>query len=515
LAGELLLVRVRRVRYRFNGRMAERFVLALDQGTTSSRALLFDHDMRVVGSGQQTFRQHYPEPGWVEHDPLEIWQTQRTVAADALRSAGVTAGQVAAVGITNQRETTLLWHRATGRPVHNAIVWQDRRTAERCAQLRERGVEGLVSERTGLRLDPYFSATKLAWLLEHVDGAQEQAAAGELCFGTVDSWLVFQLTGGKRHVTDATNAARTMLYDIHRGQWDDELLELFDVPRSVLPEVCDSSGVIGAVAEGQPAAGAPIAGIAGDQQAALFGQLCREPGSAKNTYGTGCFLLMHTGTRAVRSRNQLLTTIASRIDGVTRYALEGSVFTAGAVVQWLRDELQLVGSPEELDRLAASVPDAGGVVLVPAFTGLGAPQWDPHARGAMFGLTRGTSKAQICRAALDGIALQTAELIECMAKDSGVRMRELRVDGGASRSDVLLQVQADLVGVDVVRPANVETTAIGAAFLAGLAVGYWTSDDELRAALREGARFRSAGADLQALRDRWHEAVKRSMRWAN
>ena len=495
--------------------MEARFVLALDQGTTSSRALVFDRQAAIVGRGQQEFPQIYPEPGLVEHDARAIWSSQRTACEQALAAAGAGPSDIAAVGITNQRETTLVWDRSTGEPIHNAIVWQDRRTAGMCDQLRARGVEAMIAERTGLRLDPYFSATKLRWLLDNVDGAQRAAEAGKLCFGTVDSWLLWQLTGGLLHATDATNASRTLLYDIHRGSWDEELLELFSVPRAMLPEVRDSAGVLGTVAAGLPATGAPIAGVAGDQQAALFGQLCHQPGAAKNTYGTGCFLLRNTGQQAIVSDNQLLTTVAWRLAGVTEYALEGAVFVAGAVVQWLRDELRIVESAAEVDRLAASVPDAGGVYLVPAFTGLGAPHWDPYARGAMFGLTRGTGRAQLCRAALESIALQTADLLDCMHGDADLPLTELKVDGGASNSDVLLQIQADLLGAPVVRPKNVETTVLGAAFLAGLGIGFWRDRAELAATWSEGGRFEPQHRERAgALRAGWARAVERARGWA-
>jgi glycerol kinase len=493
-----------------------RFVVAADQGTTSSRAIVFDRKGRAVAKAQREFAQLYPRPGHVEHDPTAIWATQSAVLAEALAEAGAAPGDIAALGITNQRETTVVWERATGRPIANAIVWQDRRTADMCEQLRRDGHEPRLAERTGLRLDPYFSATKIRWLLDHVDGAAAAAARGELCFGTVDSWLVFQLTRGAVHATDASNASRTLLFDIRSGDWDDELLALFAVPRAMLPRVVDSQGVVGRIADGLPGAGAPIAGIAGDQQAALFGQLCDRPGLAKNTYGTGCFLLLCTGDRPVRSHNQLLTTVAWRRQGRLEYALEGAVFVGGAVVQWLRDELHLVQSAQEVDALAASVPDAGGAFLVPAFAGLGAPQWDPYARGALVGITRGTNRAHLCRAALEGIALQCQDLVDCMRRDSGLAFGELRVDGGGSRSDLLLQIQADLLHAPVVRPADVETTARGAAFLAGLATGFWKGRDELAATVGEGARFlpRGDAAAIAQLRAGWTKAVARAAGWA-
>jgi glycerol kinase len=484
------------------------YVLALDQGTTSSRAILYDRQCRVVGVAQREFAQIYPRPGEVEHDAQAIWDTQRECAAKVLADARVKDGEVAAVGVTNQRETVVVWERATGRPIRNAIVWQDRRTAAACEALRTAGKAELVARKTGLVVDPYFTATKLKWILDATDGARTAAQRGELCAGTIDSWILFQLTKGAAHVTDASNASRTMLFDIHRGDWDDELLELFSVPRAMLPEVRDSSGRVAAVAAGLPASGAPIAGIAGDQQAALFGQMCWEPGLAKNTYGTGCFLLLHTGARPVASANRLLSTVAWRIGGKLEYALEGAVFTGGAVVQWLRDELRLVASARECDELAQSVPDTGGVFLVPAFAGLGAPHWDPHARGALLGMTRGSTRAHVCRAALQGVALQVADLVACMEKDSGLGLRELRVDGGACRSDVMMQMQADLLGVPVVRPLDVESTARGAAMLAGLGVGFYDRK-ALASAQQSGSRI-APGArreDLVAVRAGWKRSV--------
>ena len=492
-----------------------RYILALDQGTTSSRAIVFGHDGGAVAVAQKEFAQIYPKPGWVEHDPLEIWATQSATAAEALAKANVPDGAVAAVGVTNQRETTVVWERATGRPIYNAIVWQDRRTADECSRLKREGAEEGVAKKTGLRLDPYFSGTKVAWILDNVKGARAQAEAGKLCFGTVDSWLIWHLTGGKVHVTDATNASRTLLCNIHTGEWDGELLRLLRVPEAVLPQIRSSSEVYGQVAPGARPAGVPIAGIAGDQQAALFGQACFRPGMAKNTYGTGCFMLMHTGAKAVPSRHNLLTTIAWRIGGTTEYALEGSVFIAGAAIQWLRDELKLVRSAAELDELAASVPDSGGAFVVPAFAGLGAPHWDPYARGAILGLTRGTGRAQLCRAVLEAIAFQSADLVACMEKDSGVALQELRVDGGAARSGPLLQFQADLLGVPVIRPRNIETTAMGAAYLAGLAVGLWASREEIaRNWAAETTYQRSRPPESMAqLRQGWERALDRAKKW--
>ncbi len=490
-------------------------VLALDQGTTSSRAIVFDGEGHAVASAQREFTQHFPRPGWVEHDPQEIWESQRDVAGEALAAAGLGAGAVAAVGITNQRETVVLWDRATGAPVANAIVWQDRRTADACERLRAAGHEELFRERTGLLLDPYFSGTKLAWLLEHVPGARARARAGELCFGTVDTWLTYRLTGGRLHVTDPSNAARTLLYDIRRRAWDDELCALLDVPRELLPEVRATAEVVGEVAADLPAAGAPLAARAGDQQAATMGQACIRPGMAKNTYGTGCFLVMNTGAEARPSRHRLLTTVAWERAGETTYALEGGVFVGGAVVQWLRDGLGIVRESGEVEALARSVPDAGGVVLVPALAGLGAPHWDPRARGTIVGLTRGTTAAHLARAALEGIAFQVADLVTAMQADAGAPIAELRVDGGAAANDLLLQTQADLLQVPVVRPTVLETTALGAAYLAGLAVGTWASLDDVAARWAEDRRFEPAlpAAEADARRARWADAVERSRGW--
>ena len=491
-------------------------ILALDQGTTSSRAIAFARDGRILASTQQEFRQIFPRPGWVEHDPLEIWSTQRDVAAETLRKAGLDAPDVAAVGITNQRETTILWERATGRPVANAIVWQDRRTASRCDVLRQAGHEPLFTAKTGLLLDAYFSGTKLAWLLDEVPGARERAARGELAFGTVDTWLAWQLTRGALHATDASNASRTLLFNIHSGDWDDELLGLLGIPRAILPRVADSSAVLGKTAcDGLPH-GLAIAGIAGDQQAALFGQACHRAGMAKNTYGTGCFLLMNTGERAAASRNRLLTTVAWRRGGRTAYALEGSVFVAGAAIQWLRAGLGLISRAGEIEALAGSLDDCGGVYFVPALSGLGAPYWDPHARGAIVGITRGTTKAHLARAALEAIAFQSAELLQAMTADSGIALTELRVDGGAAASDLLMQTQADFLGVPVVRPRIIETTALGAAYLAGLAVGFWKDEAEVAALwLRDRVFEPRLARDTAAgrLAD-WKRAVERSRAWA-
>ena len=490
------------------------FVLALDQGTTSSRAIVFDHAGSIRSVAQREFTQFYPQPGWVEHDATEIWATQSGVVAEALAKAGIDATHVAAIGITNQRETTILWERASGKPVAPAIVWQDRRTAPICDDLRKAGHAELFARKTGLVLDAYFSGTKLKWLLDHVPAARKRAMRGELAFGTVDSWLVWNLTGGAEHITDASNASRTLLFDIHRGDWDDKLLALLDVPRLVLPTVVSSSGVCGEWKD--DSVRVPIAGIAGDQQAALFGQACLKPGLAKNTYGTGCFLLLNTGRVAVASKNNLVTTVAWRRDGVTDYALEGSVFIGGAVVQWLRDELHFIRSAPEVEALAASVPDNGGVYVVPAFAGLGAPHWDPYARGAIFGLTRGSGVGHIARAALESIAYQSAEVLDAMEADANIKLAELRVDGGAAANDLLMQFQADILGVPVVRPKVLETTALGAAYLAGLAVGYWRDESDIAANWRVDRRFEPSMSRDHAgeLTAGWKKAVARAKNWA-
>ncbi len=495
---------------------SNRLVLALDQGTTSSRALLFDASGRVVSLAQREFRQHFPQPGWVEHDAGDIWATQRDTALEALRKANVAARDVAAIGITNQRETTVLWDRKTGEPVASAIVWQDRRTTAACEALRRDGLEAEISERTGLLLDPYFSGTKLAWLLEHVPGARSRAERGELGFGTIDSWLLFKLTGHRRHVTDATNACRTLLYDLRSGDWDDRLLSMLNVPRACLPEIVDTCLDARAAIEVElDGVKLPVHGIAGDQHAALFGQACFAPGMAKNTYGTGCFALMNTGSRPHASRHRLLTTLAWR-RGEPRFALEGGVFMGGATVQWLRDGLGIIEKSSDIEALAASVPDCGDVYLVPAFAGLGAPQWDAAARGTIVGLTRGSTRAHLARAALESIAFQTADLIEAMQQDCGAAMAELRVDGGAARNDLLLQFQSDLLGVPVLRPVNTETTAFGAACFAGLGCGLWQSQEELAALWKLERRFepRLPRADVEARRARWRHAVERSRGWA-
>jgi glycerol kinase len=491
------------------------YVLALDQGTTSSRAILFDRKGQVVDSAQQEFRQIFPQPGWVEHDPAEIWSSQASVVNEVLERSRVRAGDLAAVGITNQRETTVVWDRGTGEPICNAIVWQDRRTAEVCGRLRADGAEDVFRAKTGLVLDAYFSGTKVAWILDNVPGARARAERGELAFGTIDSWLAYRLSEGALHVTDVSNASRTLLFDIHRRVWDDELLGLLNVPRAMLPDVRASSEVYGEISASVGAEGAPLTGILGDQQAAMMGQICIEPGLAKNTYGTGCFLLMNVGSEARRSKNQLLTTIAWERGETLHYALEGSVFVGGAVVQWLRDGLEIVRSAGEVEALAASVQHTDGVYFVPALAGLGAPHWDPYARGAIVGITRGTSAAHIARAALEGIAYQVADLVSAMEDDAGAPLAELRVDGGAAANDLLMQFQADLLRVPVVRPTVLETTALGAAYMAGLAVGYWESYDELAANWQVDRRFEPLMPEIEAAerRERWTEAVQRARGW--
>ncbi len=491
-------------------------ILALDQGTTSSRAIVFDSSGEIVAVAQREFQQYFPQPGWVEHDADEIWQTQLAVAAEALVTARLKPSDIAALGITNQRETVVVWDRKSGQPIHRAIVWQDRRTASVCDELRADDNEPMVRDKTGLRLDPYFSATKLAWILDHVDGAREAAAAGDLACGTIDSWLVYHLTGGRLHLTDVSNASRTLLMDIHTGDWDDELLECFGVPRNILPEIRSSSEIYGEVSGLPELNGIKLAGIAGDQQSALFGQACYTSGMAKNTYGTGCFMLINTAACAVASQHQLLTTIAWRLGEKIEYALEGSVFVGGAVVSWLRDGLGIIKSSADVQPLADTVPDSGDVYLVPAFTGLGAPHWDPYARGAMVGITRGTTAAHIARAALDSIAFQVADLADAMRNDAATDLVEMRVDGGACVNDTLLQLQADFLQLPVVRPQVTETTALGAAYLAGLAVGVWQSREEVSKHWSIDRRFepRMPANQASALRARWHAAVERSKHWA-
>ncbi len=489
------------------------YILSLDQGTTSSRSILFGKDGNIVAQGQREFQQIYPQGGWVEHDPFDILTSQMSSVVEVLGKAGIRARDLAAVGITNQRETTIVWDRDTGKPVYNAIVWQDRRTAERCSQMKD--AEQTVRQKTGLLIDPYFSSSKIAWILENVGGARQKAEAGKLAFGTVDSWLIWNLTSGKKHVTDRTNASRTMLYNIVEDRWDPDLLKLFGVPASMMPEVVWSSEKIGHVTTSLGLEATEIAGIAGDQQSALFGQLCIRPGDAKNTYGTGCFLLQNIGTQFVLSEKRLITTLICSLDKKLEYALEGSIFIGGAVVQWLRDSLQLIRRSSEVTQLAASVEDSDGVVLVPAFVGLGAPYWDPYAAGLLIGLRRGTKPGHIARAAEESIAFQVADVIDAMNADTKVPFRELRVDGGASVDDLLMQFQADLLGVPVIRPAVSETTALGAAYLAGLAVGYWSSPEEIRKLRAADTRYEPhpAPQKIAAGRARWKRAVERSRNW--
>lgn len=492
-------------------------LLALDQGTTSSRAIVYDNTLRPLASAQQEFRQHFPQPGRVEHDALEIWDSVVATTRDALKKSGTSAAEIAALGITNQRETIVVWDRKTGEPIAPAIVWQDRRTADDINSLAEAGQETLIQTRTGLLLDPYFSASKLQWLLRDVPAAKQRAAAGELAAGTIDSWLVWKLTGGRQHLTDVTNASRTMLMDIHRGDWDDDLLALFDIPRALLPRIVASSGDFGTTDPALFGAAIPIRGAVGDQQSALFGQLCTQPGLVKCTYGTGCFMLAFTGSNAVASRNRLLTTVAWKIgDAPLQYALEGSVFVGGAAIQWLRDGLGLIKSAPEVNDLAARVPDTGGVVLVPAFAGLGAPWWDPTARGILVGITRGTTAAHVARATLEGIAWSVADLLAAMEKDAGQKISVIRVDGGASASDLLMQIQADAVGTNIERPRNVETSALGAAMMAGLGAGVWGRLDELTAIRQNDRTFVPATTtnDRQAKQKIWRQAVKRAQNWA-
>lgn len=491
-----------------------KYILALDQGTTSCRAIVFNHDGDIVATAQKEFTQIFPQSAWVEHDANEIWSTQFAVTQEVLVKAKIKSSDVAGIGITNQRETTLVWDRKTGEPIHNAIVWQDRRTAAFCDELKARGLEEHVKNTTGLVVDAYFSGTKINWILNNVEGARARAEAGELAFGTMDSWLVYKLTGGEVHVTDVTNAGRTMLFDIRNRKWDERLMKELDVPASMLPEVKGSSEVYGHTEEGLFASRIPISGMAGDQHCALFGQACFEPGQAKNTYGTGCFMLMNTGTEAVASDNGLLTTVAWEVDGVMEYALEGSVFIAGAAIQWLRDGLKIIDEAPDSEFYAKKVKDSGGVYVVPAFAGLGAPYWDMYARGAIFGLTRGTEKAHIVRATLQSLAYQVRDVLDAMQKDSGADLSTLRVDGGASNNNFLMQFQADILGTNVERPEVVETTALGAAMLAGLAVGYWTKGD-LQKTWQLDKRF---SAEMEAdkrnkLYNGWQKAVKRSMAW--
>ncbi len=497
--------------------MPSHYILALDQGTTSSRSMLFDKQGNIISTAQKEFKQIYPQPGWVEHDANEIWSTQIGTMAEAVAKAHINMKQVAGIGITNQRETTVVWDRKTGLPIYNAIVWQDRRTAAYCDELKAADHAGRIQQKTGLIIDAYFSATKLKWILDNVQDARKKAANGELAFGTIDSWLTWKLTNGEVHVTDVSNASRTMLFNIHSLQWDEELLKLFNIPSSVLPEVKPSSKIYGVTGNIIPDSRIPIAGIAGDQQAALFGQMCTQPGMVKNTYGTGCFMLMNTGEKAIASKNNLLTTIAWQIDGKTEYALEGSVFIAGAVVQWLRDELKIIRTSAEIEKLAGQVPDTDGVFIVPAFAGLGAPYWNQYARGTIFGLTRGSSNAHIARAALDSIAYQTYDVLKAMEADSGIHIKELRVDGGATVNKQLMQFQSDILNCKVVRPKITETTALGAAYLAGLAVGYWKNVEEIQQQWQVDKSFAPAMNDdkIIELLKGWQRAVKASIAWAD
>ena len=487
----------------------EKYILALDQGTSSSRAIVFDHEGNIRSTAQMEFTQYFPKPGWVEHNPMEIWSSEAAVIAEAITKMGINGKNIAGIGITNQRETTIVWDAETGEPVYNAIVWQDRRTSEFCDTLRDKA--DFIREKTGLIIDAYFSGTKIRWILDNVPGAREKAKAGKLRFGTVDSWLVWQLTRGEVHVTDVSNASRTMLFNINTLSWDPELLALLDIPASMMPEVRSSSEVYGVTKTTIFAHEVPIGGIAGDQQAALFGQMCTEPGSVKNTYGTGCFLLMNTGEKPILSRNNLLTTVAWKIGDKVNYALEGSIFVGGSVVQWLRDGLGIIRSSSEIEALATSVEDNGGVYFVPALTGMGAPYWDQYAHGTICGITRGTKAAHIARAALEGIAFQTMDIVGAMEKDAGVKLSELKVDGGASRNNLMMQFQADVLDTAVIRPKVTETTAMGACYLAGLAVGFWSSLDEIKAQWQAEHVFTPSGADTAALKAGWADAISRTL----
>ncbi len=490
-----------------------KYIMTIDAGTTSERAIIFNKKGETIKTSQREFEQFYPKPGWVEHNPLEIWETQKFTINDVLEKQGASADDIAAIGITNQRETTLVWNRKTGKAIYNAIVWQDRRTANFCEDLKAKGLGDKIQKKTGLLIDAYFSGSKIRWILDHVDGAQELAEQGKLAFGTVDTWLLWKLTNGQVHATDVSNASRTMLYNIHDLAWDEELLEIFNIPKAMLPEVKSSSEVYGHTAKEHFGAEIPIAGIAGDQQSALFGQMCTEPGMVKNTYGTGCFLVMNTGKEAIKSENKLLTTIGWKVDGEVNYALEGSIFIGGAIVQWLRDNLHFVESSSDIESLAKSVEDNGGVYFVPGFVGLGAPHWDQYSTGLMIGLTRGTQKGHIARAALEALALQSMEVINTMALDSGIDLKELRVDGGASANNLLMQIQSDVTGLDIVRPEIVETTAQGAAFLAGLAVGYWKDMEEIKQIWKSDRRFKPSGKDVSKLKHNWSRAVERAKAW--
>lgn len=493
----------------------KKYVLAIDAGTTSNRAVLVDHSGKIVQTSQREFEQIFPEPGWVEHDPEEIWATQKFVIRDVMKKKKINASDIEAIGITNQRETTIVWNRKTGEPVYNAIVWQDRRTAGFCDQLKKQGLEKVIKEKTGLLADAYFSGTKIKWILDNVAGARDAAEKDELAFGTVDSWLVWRLTHGNQHITEVSNASRTLLFNIHTLEWDKELLEIMDVPLSMLPEVKASSELMGYTLKEHFGEEIPVSGIAGDQQAALFGQMCTEEGMAKNTYGTGCFMVMNTGKKAISSEHKLLTTIAWKINNEVNYALEGSIFIGGAVIQWLRDKLHIIQSAKEVESLAAEVEDNGGVYFVPAFVGLGAPHWDPYATGTIIGLSRGSTSAHIARAALEAIALQSMDVISTMARDSGINLKELRVDGGAAVNDLLMQIQADVIQKKVIRPEIIETTALGAAFLAGLAVGFWEDVDHLKEQWTEEKSFnpQKKQKELEVLIENWNKALSRSKNW--
>ncbi len=489
------------------------FILTLDQGTTSSRAILFDKNGKIASLAQKEFQQIYPQPGWVEHDPMEIWSSQASVITEAILKENFTAGNIAAIGITNQRETTIVWDIETGQPVYNAIVWQDRRTSQYCDELKQKGHAAMIQKKTGLVLDAYFSATKVRWILNHVDGARKKAEEGKLAFGTVDSWLIWNLTGGSLHITDVSNASRTMLLNINTLAWDQELLDLFEIPASMLPEVKSSSEIYGETSGQLLGTKVPIAGIAGDQQSALFGHVCINPGMVKNTYGTGCFMLMNIGDKPMVSKNKLITTVAWKIGDRVQYALEGSIFIAGAVVQWLRDELKIISSAPEIEELASKVKDSGGVYMVPAFAGLGAPHWNQYARGTIFGITRGTNRNHICRAALESIAFQLMEVLKAMESDSGIEIKELRVDGGATQNQLLLQFQADILKTTVVKPEVTEVTAIGAAYLAGLATGFWSSIEEIQQQWKINQRFEPNSEDRTDLISEWHRAVNAVLHW--
>jgi len=495
--------------------MANRYILAIDQGTTSSRAILFDKEGNIASVAQKEFKQYFPQPGWVEHDPNEIWTSQAGVIAEAITKIGANGKNIAAIGITNQRETTVIWDKETGEPVYNAIVWQDRRTSFYCNQLKDKGLKNLIQQKTGLVIDAYFSGTKIKWILDNVPGARKKAEDGKLAFGNIDSWLVWKFTQGDKHITDVSNASRTMLYNIHEGNWDNDLLDLMDIPKCMLPGVCASSEIYGTTKTTLFAHEVPISGIAGDQQSALFGQMCLQPGMLKNTYGTGAFIMFNTGEKPITSQNNLLTTVAWRYNETTHYALEGSIFMAGAVVQWLRDSLGIIKSSSDVEELAKSVSDNGGVYMVPAFAGLGAPHWDQFARGTIVGLTRGSTSGHIARAALESIALQTKDVLKAMESDSGITIKELRVDGGATVNDTLMQFQSDILGIPLVRPVISETTALGAAYLAGLSIGFWKDTDEIARQWKVDKRFEPnmPASKVNAITESWHKAIEKSKSW--